>query len=139
MLTAVGSDGERLFHQPVWLISIAVRSASIGIGISSSASDTVAIRSLVEAIATSLAFHLAISEKAAGDPACAPGLAISPSAHASLSLIPYENRAGLDRLPLLLGQSALHPRQQTDATGFEQDDGVCWSTHVTVVSLHGVH
>jgi len=99
MLAVVGSNGKGLLHEPIRLISIAIRAT---VRICFVALHTIAIGILLHSASTSLPFHLAIRQETSTDTACAPGLAISPASHARLSLVPYEHRARFDRLTFLL-------------------------------------
>ena len=80
MLASRGGDAERLLHQPVRLVSVPVRSITIHLLILVASSST-AVRGLAshppgrwwdKLAPSSLALHLSIREKAAGNPACAP-------------------------------------------------------------------
>lgn len=136
MLTLIGGNAERLLHQTIGLVAIPVWPA---IGVVFRAHHAVAIGILVEARAATFAFHFAIGEKTSRHATRGPGLSVRPSSHASFTLVPYKDRAGLDRLPLLFGQTSLHTWEQSDATRLKQDDGVCWSSHMTMIGLHAVH
>lgn len=135
VLAVVGSDGERLLHEAVRLVAVAIGSAVRVLVVGCLGGIAAGI--LVEAArATSLALHLTVGQETSRDTAGAPGLAVSPSAHARLALIPDKHRARLDRLPLLLGQTPLHSREKADATCLEENDGVRGRANVAVVSLH---
>lgn len=136
MLTLIGGNAERLLHQTIGLVAIPVWPA---IGVVFRAHHAVAIGILVEARAATFAFHFAIGEKTSRHATRGPGLSVRPSSHTSFTLVPYKDRAGLDRLPLLFGQTSLHTWEQSDATRLKQDDGVCWSAHMTMIGLHAVH
>ena len=136
MLAAVSSDGERLLHQTIRLISVAVRpTLLLWLG----ACHAIAILRLVEAVAAALALHLAVRQKATRHATGAPRFAVGPSSHARLALIPHENRSRFDRLSLLLRESSLDAREQANATCFEENDGVGRRPDVTVICLHPVH
>lgn len=137
VLVVVGGNGERLLDQTIRLVSIPIGSTAIRVGILLSGA-AIALSILVEAVASSLALHLAVGEKAARNPACAPGFAIGPSSHPGLSLIPDEDGSRFDRLSFLFGESALDAWEQSDATCFEQNDRVGGRAHVPIVRLHAV-
>jgi hypothetical protein len=92
-----------------------------------------------ETTAASLPFHLAVGQEAPRDTARAPRLAVGPSTHAGLALVPDKDGAGLDLLPLLLGEPALNTRQLANPTGLEQNDGIVGGPDVSGVGLHGGH
>lgn len=136
MLALVGGDTERLLHQTVWLVAIAIW-ASVGVVLRSH--HAVAVGILVETGATTLAFHFTIGEKASRYSTRAPGFAVSPSSHASFAFIPDKDRARLDGLSFLFGQAALHAWEKSYAACLEKDDSICWRAHMAVVRLHAVH
>jgi len=88
MLATVGGDGERLLHEAVGFVSVPVRTA---IRIAFDALNAVTVGILVEAAASAFPLHLTICEEAAGYSASAPRLAIRPSAHARLALVPHKH------------------------------------------------
>lgn len=90
----------------------------------------------VEAAATPLALHFAVGEKAARNSASAPRLAVGPSAHSGLPLVPDEDGSGSYLLPLFLRQSALHSGQGAQPASFEEDDGIVRRLDVAVVCFH---
>lgn len=136
MLAGVGGDGERLLHQAVRLVAIAVWAT---VRVTLLVLRAVAGRVLVETAAATLALHFAVSKKAARHSTCAPRFAVRPASHTSFALIPDEYRSRLDRLSFLLGKTALDTWKQANATRLEQDDGVRRSADMAVVGLHAVH
>lgn len=135
VLAVVGRDGERLLHEAVGLVTVAIGSTVRVLVVRCLSGIAAGI--LVEAArATSLALHLTVGQETSRYTTGAPGFAVSPSAHARLALIPDKHRARLDRLPLLLGQTSLHSREKTDATCLEENNGVRGSANVAVVCLH---
>lgn len=146
VLAVGGGDAEGLLHEAVRLVAVAgwlLGHAAHHLGILVAASPTVgrlardASRLRLPVVASApLALHLAVGEEAARDPARAPRLAIGPPPHAGLAFIPHKDRAGLDRLPLLLRQASLHPRQHAEPAGLEQLDGIRRRAHMAVVCLH---
>jgi len=137
MLAVVCGDGERLLHEAVRFVAVAIGSA-IGVLVVGGLSSIAAGILVETASATSLAFHLAVGQETSRDTAGTPRFAVGPSAHACLAFIPDKHRAGLDGLSLLLGQTPLHAREKADATRLEEDDGVRRRADVTVVRLHSV-
>lgn len=143
VLAGGGGDTKGLLHQAVGLISVA-----IGAFVSAIAAVVVTTAGALGGFpgsrngalrysgASSLAFHLAIREKAARHATGAPGLAVRPAAHAGFSLIPDKDGPRADQLPFFLGQSTLDAREKTNATGLEEDDGVRRSADMAVVRLH---
>ena len=135
VLAVIRSDGERLLHEAVGLVTVAIGSTVRVLVVGSLGGIAAGI--LVEAArATSLALHLTVGQETSRYTTGAPGFAVSPSAHARLALIPDKHRARLDRLPLLLGQTSLHSREKTDATCLEENNGVRGSANMAVVCLH---
>jgi hypothetical protein len=135
VLAVVGGDGEGLLHEAVRFVAVAIGSA-VGVLVVGCLGGIAAGILVETARATSLALHLTVGQETSRDTAGAPGLAVSPSAHARLALIPDKHRARLDRLPLLLRQTSLHSREKTDATCLEENDGIRRRANVAVVSLH---
>lgn len=86
-------DTEGLLHKTVCLVTVALRLAIILILVA----GTTRLRGLaivsppIAEATASLALHLAVGEEAAGDSAGAPRLAVCPSPHASLALIPNKH------------------------------------------------
>lgn len=69
MLSAVGRDRERLLHEAIRLVPIPVWTV---LRVAVIALHAVPIRILVEVVAPTLAFHLAVGQEAAGYAAGAP-------------------------------------------------------------------
>lgn len=138
VLALGGGDAERLLHQAVGLVAVSVWSILVG-AVFGAAVRLVARLLRGKAVSSTLALHLAVGQEAPRHSACAPRFPVRPPAHAGFPLVPDEDRAGLDLLALLLGQAALHARQQAGATGLEEDDGIVGGAHVAVICLHGGH
>ena len=138
VLAVGGRDAEGLLHQAVCLVAVPLGLAVVLVLVATAARVgrlAGGAPSRAEASA-SLAFHLAVRQEAARHAAGAPRLAVRPPPHAGLALIPHEDGARADRLPLLLRQAPLHSGQQAQATGLEKLDGVAGGPHVAVVRLH---
>ena len=90
-----------------------------------------------DAVATPLALHLLVGEKAARDAAGTPRFAVGPAAHAGLPLVPHEDGARLDQLALLVREAALDPGQEAAAAGLEENDGIGRAAHEAFVRFHG--
>ena len=146
-------DAERLLHQAVRFVSVAIRSLVLRL---------LQIRIVPSAIlrrpptvgasghgrwwrrrrkdralaASTLTFHLSIGQEAAGDPTGTPRFPIGPPSHAGLPFIPHKDRSGLNRLPLLFRQSSLDSREQAETACLEQDDCICGCPHVACIGLH---
>lgn len=131
----VGSgDAEGLLHETVGLVAVALGLAVVKILVAHAA--VLAGATAGAKAAASLALHFAVGEEAAGDTAGAPGLAVGPSAHAGLALVPDEDGAGADGLALLFGETTLDAGQKAKTAGLEELDGIGGSTDVAVVRLH---
>lgn len=96
VLTLRGGNAEGLLHETVGLVSITVRAlltvGSIIIGTVRGFVGPVGRRG-GKGVSSPFTLHFAIGQEAAGDSACAPTLAVGPSPHASLSFVPYKDRA----------------------------------------------
>ena len=146
MLAGRGGDAERLFHQAVRLISTTVRTVVRHVHVRVAPSG--AVRRPAGpgpgsggggghgGGGASSTFHLTVGQEAPGDPAGAPGLAVGPTSHTSLSFVPDEDGTGPDRPSFLLRQSPLNSRQQAQPTGLEKYNGISRSPDLTVISLH---
>lgn len=108
VLAGRGGDAERLLHQAVQLVSVAIRTIAIHLLVLITPPSAVWCLSRSpcwrrrELSSPALALHLAVGEKAARDSAGTPRFPIRPPPHAGFPLVPDEDRAGLDGLPLLL-------------------------------------
>lgn len=104
MLAARGGDAKGLLHETVGLVAVALGLVVVHVFLGTRARvGRLAISSAIWAKATSsLALHFTVGEKATRDSAGAPRLAVGPSTHAGLALIPDEDGARTDGLPLLL-------------------------------------
>lgn len=136
-------DAEGLFDQAIGLVLVALGAVIVGLLVAAAASrvrcSAGAFRRVEGGKALPLALHLSVRQEAARHPAGAPGLAVGPSPHAGLALVPHKDRAGANQLPLLLGESPLHARQQSGSACLEQFDSVGRCPDMAVVSLHGIH
>ena len=141
-----GGDTERLLHEAVGLVAVAIRTVGavlVGLAVLTTVRRVGTVGSIAllalrwsKAAAAALALHLAVGEKAARDSAGTPRLAVSPPTHARFAFIPYKHRSGFDLLALLLGQSSLDPRQDANAAGLEQDNCVLRRPYLAVIRLH---
>lgn len=104
MLTDRGADAERLLHEAVRLVTVAIRAVITFRALSLDSGRTWS----TPAGTTTLSFHLSICQKAARDAAGAPRLSICPSAHTCLALVPDKDGPRADRRTLLFGQSSLY-------------------------------
>lgn len=138
MLAGRGGDAKGLLHEAIGLVAVALGLVVVHVLVAVAARlGRLAVASAAGAkAAASLALHFAVGEEAAGDAAGAPGLAVGPATHAGLALVPDEDGAGADRLPLLLGQSSLDAGEEAQTAGLEELDGVGGRPDVTVVRLH---
>jgi hypothetical protein len=97
VLASRGGDAERLLHQTVLLVAVPIRTVAVHLLVLVAAPSAVrrlaCPPSVVELAAATLALHLSVGEEAARHPAGAPRLAIRPSPHAGLALIPHEDGA----------------------------------------------
>lgn len=91
MLVGVGGDGKGLLHETIWLVAIAVGSATIGITIW--IAHAITICCLVKAAATTFALHFAVGEKTARNSTGTPGLSVGPTTHTRFTFIPDEDRS----------------------------------------------
>lgn len=137
VLAGRSGDAERLLHQTVGLVSVSLGLAVVLVLVATASrvGRLASVPSAREAT-SSLALHFPVGQEAARHSAGAPRLAVGPSSHAGLSLIPHKHRAGSNRLPLLLGESSLHSRQDAQSACLEQPDGVGGRSHVAVVGFH---
>lgn len=85
---------------------------------------------------TSFPIHLPVRQEATGNATCTPRLAVSPAAHASFIFVPHKHGPGPYRQALLVGQAALHAREQAETTGLEEDNRVCRRAHLAIVGFH---
>lgn len=130
------SDAEGLFHESVGLVLVAIGFAVVLLTavarIGGFASASLATPKPV----TSLALHLSVRQEAARHAASTPRLPVGPSPHPGFSLIPDEDRAGPNGLPLFLRQSPLYSRQQAQSASLEELDGLCGSPHNAIKRFH---
>jgi len=138
MLTGGCGDAERLLHQTIGLVAIAVGTV---LAVVLTVSRRVLLRVAGEqrgrhAASSTLSLHLTIGQEASRYTAGTPGLAVSPPPHACLALVPDKDGTRFDGLSFLLGQTSLDPGKEADPTGFEQNDGIAWSPDVAVIGFH---
>jgi hypothetical protein len=150
MTAILGRDAEGLLQQPVRFVAVAVGAfVQVLIAVAGLLSvDALRARTgrplgggccgrLREAAA--LSFHFSVCQEAAGNAAGAPRFSIGPPPHAGLSLVPDEDGAGSDLLALLLGEAALNARENSQATGLEEHNGILRSADLAVVRFHAGH
>ena len=130
-----GRDGERLLHKAIGLVTVSIRTT---VRIAILAVNAVTVRGFVVIAAAAFTFHLPVGEKAAGNPAGTPGLAVGPSSHTGLALVPDKDRAGFNGLAFFFRKAPLNPWQQAHSACFEQNDGIGGRTHMAMVRLHPV-
>lgn len=91
VLAGRGGDAKGLLHQTVGLVAVALWLVVVHVVLGTRV-GRLAVSSAVGAkAASSLALHFTVGEKAARDSAGAPRLAVGPSTHAGLALIPDEH------------------------------------------------
>lgn len=137
VLAGRSGDTKRLLHEAVGLVSVSLGLVLVLVLVTTASrvGRLASVPSSREA-ASSLALHFAVGQEAARHSAGAPRLAVGPSSHAGLSLIPHKHRAGSNRLPLLLREPSLHSRQDTQSACLEQPNGVGRRSHVSVIGFH---
>ena len=139
MLSTRGGDAERLLHQTIRLVTIAVWPLALRVS-GGRPVWRLAARSLgcwlAEVAATALALHLPVGQETARHTTRTPRFAVCPAPHACLSFVPDKHGARFDLLALLLGQASLHARQQTYATSLKEQDSIVGRADVAVVCLH---
>lgn len=96
MLTRRGGDGEGLLHESIRLVAITIRAVFALVLTVLSILLVAWVERCRETVSASLTFHLAISQEAARDTTCTPRLAVGPSPHPCLTLIPDEDRTRPD-------------------------------------------
>ena len=100
VLSVGGCDAERLLHEPVWLVSVTIRSF-FGVHIAIVSTISATVRSLSSSggdwwckpASAPLALHFSVRQETARDSTCTPALAICPSSHASFPLVPDKDGA----------------------------------------------
>lgn len=91
MLVVRGCNTERLFHQAVGLVSVAVGSF-FSVHIIATISATVwSFGRWCESATCSLALHLSVCQEASRNSTGAPTFAIGPPSHACLALVPHKD------------------------------------------------
>jgi hypothetical protein len=90
VLTVVRRDRERLLHQTIRLVTVAIRSA-VGVLLIAGCRGCLTGVLVETTAATSLALHFTVRQETARYTAGTPRFAVGPSAHASLALVPYEH------------------------------------------------
>lgn len=87
-------DTERLLHETVWLVAVAIWAFAVRVA-SCGAVRRLAARPLDQwwcwRCASSLALHFSVGQEAARHSARTPRLAVCPSPHAGLALVPHEH------------------------------------------------
>lgn len=85
--------------------------------------------------------ELTVCQEAACDSARAPGFAVRPASHASLTLVKAVDGAGPDRLTLNVGQATMDSRDDSQVASFKDDECIVGGLDETEVSLHrvGIH
>ena len=142
MLAFGCGNAERLLHQAIRLVPIAIRAFAIHVGIFIARSIT--IRRLPthssghrhKVSTASLALHFSICQETPADSTRTPAPSVGPASHARFSFIPHEDGAGLYGLPFFLREASLYSRQQAASTCFEQLDGARRVPDVTSVCFH---